>query len=278
MFVYMGVALTLSLSPKNFDKIVRLSKLLGVSKSAVVNFMLDSPTNAYILLLAYTVFHNLSKEEVISAIEFGEYALWSDPVLWFNSHDWSSKEPNRPNFHEHINLINVCFDWRGWREYKELYDACKSFLNPSVKDIANKTGWSSSKVKRLLSFFIGKKLVLKCGSGKKVFFDCAFAPIPSPLIRFNPKRFSAEKKDQYNRIWKEVIKEVFGVEVKVALVHLPDKVIALKPSNLPNLFHRLSYCNRHPITEILNFSILGRFWRIHGRTADLSTKLFNQFK
>ena len=187
------------------------------------------------------------------AIEFGEYSLWSDPILWFDPHDWSSKEPNRANFHEHINLINVCFDWRGWREYKELYDACKSFLTPSVKDIANKTGWSSSKVKRLLSFFIGKKLALKCGSGKRVFFDCAFAPIPSPLIRFNPKRFSAEKKDQYNRIWKEVIKEVFGVEVKEALVHLPDKVIALKPSNLPELIHRLSYCNRHPVTDINNF-------------------------
>lgn len=134
-----------------------------------------------------------------------------------------------------------------------LYDACKSFLTPSVKDIANKTGWSLSKVKRLLSFFIGKKLVMKCGSGKKVFFDCAFAPIPLPLIRFNPKRFSAERKDQYNRIWKDVIKEVFGVEVKEAIVHLPDEVIALKPSNLPKLIHRLSYCNRHPITDVNNF-------------------------
>ncbi len=187
------------------------------------------------------------------ALEFGEYALWSDPILWFNPHDWSSKEPNKPNFHEHVNLLNVCFDWRGWKEYKELYEACRDFLTPSVKDIANRTGWSPAKVKRLLSFFIGKKLVIKCGSGKKVFFDCAFAPIPSPLIRFNPKRFSAEKKDQYNRIWKEVIKEVFGVDVKEAIVHLPDEVIALKPSNLPKLVHRLSYCNRHPITDVNNF-------------------------
>lgn len=189
----------------------------------------------------------------LCAIEFGEYALWSDFIFWFNLHDWSSKMPNKPNFHEHINLIDVCFDWRGSDDYKELYDACKSFLTPSVNDIANKTGWSPAKVKRLLSFFIGKGLVLKCGSGKKVFFDCLFAPIPSPLIRFNPKRFSADKKDQYNHIWKEVIKEVFRVEVKEAIVHLPDEVIVLKPSNLPDLIHRLGYCNRHPITDVNNF-------------------------
>jgi len=191
--------------------------------------------------------------------EFGEYAKFSDFIYWVSHHDWKSENPTaEPHFHEHINLLNVLFDWRGSEDYAELYEAINKHLTPTTKDIAEYTGWSVPTVKRKISFFRGMGLINYSKRGR--FFTATESPLPTPLIRFNPLRFTAEdvKRDEkrleaYQRFWKEAIEEVFGIKVKseVVVVHLPDKVISLE--NFHELVHRLSYCSRKPIVDLNNY-------------------------
>lgn len=68
MVVGLGVAITLNLTPENYEKLVTLSKFLGISKSAIINFMLDSPTNCYVLLLAYAILRNPTLENLKEVI------------------------------------------------------------------------------------------------------------------------------------------------------------------------------------------------------------------
>lgn len=206
-------------------------------------------------------FYNLRKKAVdlflerLLKLEFGEYADFSEFINWQNSHDWSSKEPFKPNFHEHLNLPNVTFDWRGSEEYKTLYRALTSTLTPTIEDIIDYTGWSESKVRRWLNFFIGKGLIIPAKlKGRKRFYAPKYAPIPSPLIRFNPKKFTTEKLEEYQKIWKEVIEEVFNVKLdRLPVIHLPDDLIPLNMENYERIVHRLAYCSRHPVTDINNY-------------------------
>jgi len=209
-------------------------------------------------------FYNLRKKAVdlflerLLKLEFGEYANFSEFIYWQNSHDWSSKEPFKPNFHEHLNLPSVTFDWRGSEEYKTIYEALTSKLTPTIEDIIDYTGWSKSKVKRWLNFFIGMGLIVPAKlKPRKRFYAPIYAPIPSPLIRFNPKRFTTEKLDEYRRLWKEVIEEVFNVKLddlpELPVIHLPDDLIPLNMENYERIVHRLAYCSRHPVSDINGF-------------------------
>ena len=215
--------------------------------------------------------------------ELGGYAKFSDFIYWVAHHDWKSENPaDRPHFHEHINLLNVVYDWRGSEDYIRLYEAINKHLTPTTKDIAEYTGWSVPTVKRKISFFRGMDLIHYSKRGR--FFTATEPPLPTPLIRFNPLRFVAEevKRDEkrleaYQRFWKEAIEEVFKVKVKseVVVVHLPDKVISLE--NFHELVHRLSYCSRKPIVDLNNYfsahpnADIGLDWLNH--LLNLRTKL-----
>jgi len=215
--------------------------------------------------------------------EFGEYAKFSDFIYWISHHDWKTDNPTaEPHFHEHINLLNVLFDWTGSEDYIKLYEAINKYLTPTTKDIAEYTGWSIPTVKRKISFFRGMNLIHYSRRGR--FFTATEPPLPTPLIRFNPLRFVAEevKRDEkrleaYQRFWKEAIEEVFKVKVKseVVVVHLPDKVISLE--NFHELVHRLSYCSRKPIVDLNNYfsahpnADIGLDWLNH--LLNLRTKL-----
>lgn len=209
-------------------------------------------------------FHDLRKKAVdlffekLLEKEFGEYAKFSEFIYWHRPHDWSSSEPNKPHFHDHLNLPNVVYDWRGSDEYKTIYEALTSKLTPTIEDIIDYTGWSKSKVKRWLNFFIGMGLIIPAKlKPRKRFYAPVYAPIPSPLIRFNPKRFTTEKLDEYRRLWKEVIEEVFNVKLddlpELPVVHLPDDLIPLNMENYKRIVHRLAYCSRHPVSDINGF-------------------------
>ena len=188
--------------------------------------------------------------------EFGEYATFSELIYWFNHHDWSSKSPDSPHFHEHINLLNLVYDWRGSPEFKALRGALSSHLTPTKALISRYTGWSISKTKRLLGFFRSIGLV-ENASSQETFFSTKYFDIASPLIRFNPLRFTTEKLDLFRALWEETIKEVFGVELKESpVVHLPDKLISLDLSNIREVIHRLAYCSRKPVTDLNNFLLL----------------------
>lgn len=210
-------------------------------------------------------FYQLREEAVkrffakVLAYEFGDYAEFSEFIYWLNHHDWSSKEPNKAHFHEHINLLNVTFDWRGSEEFRALREALRSKLTPTVEDIAEFTGWSVAKVKRVISFFKGKGLIEYSKKGR--FFTSMFFELPAPLVRFNPLKFTAQKSrkgvkrlEAYQKFWKEAIEEVFNVKLDVLpVVHLPDEVIKICPENRAKLIHRLAYCSRKPITDVNNF-------------------------
>jgi len=206
-------------------------------------------------------FHDLRKKAVglffkkLLEKEFGGYSKFSEFIYWHSPHDWSSSEPNKPHFHEHLNFPNVVYDWRGSEEYKTIYEALTSKLTPTIEDIINFTGWSKSKVKRWLNFFIGMGLIVPAKlKGRKRFYSPKYAPIPSPLIRFNPKKFTTEKLEEYQKIWKEVIEEVFNVKLdRLPVIHLPDDLIPLNMENYERIVHRLAYCSRHPVVDINNY-------------------------
>jgi len=190
--------------------------------------------------------------------EFGEYARFSDFIYWVAHHDWKTENPTDiPHLHEHLNMLNVLYDWRGSKDYRVLYEAINHYLTPTTKDIAEYTGWSISTVKRKISFFRGLGLIGYSERGR--FFTAIDSPLPTPLVRFNPLRFTAEevKRDEkrfkaYQRFWKEAIEEVFGIKLdRDPVVHLPDKVISLE--NYYALVHRLSYCSRKPIVDLNNY-------------------------
>jgi hypothetical protein len=187
--------------------------------------------------------------------EFGEYSKFSEFIYWLNHHDWSSKEPNNPHFHEHINLLNVTFDWRGSEEFKALKKALGEFLTPTIDCIVEETGWSDKKVRKWLNQFIGMGLIIPAKlNGRKRFFNLKYYPILSPLVRFNPKKFTTKKLDEYQKLWKEVIEEVFNVKLdKLPVIHLPDDLIPLNMENYERIVHRLAYCSRHPVTDINNY-------------------------
>ena len=209
-------------------------------------------------------FHDLRKKAVdlffgkLLEKEFGEYAKFSEFIYWHRPHDWSSSEPNKQHFHEHLNLPNVVYDWRGSEEYKTIYEALTSKPTPTIEDIVEFTGWSVCKVRRWLNFFIGKGLIIPAKlKGRKRFYSPKYAPIPCPLIRFNPKRFTTEKLDEYRRLWKEVIEEVFNVKLddlpELPVIHLPDDLIPLNMENYERIVHRLAYCSRHPVIDVNSY-------------------------
>ena len=49
----MGVAVNVSLTLDNYQKLVDYSNVLGLSKSAIVNLLLEDPAYAYVLEFAY---------------------------------------------------------------------------------------------------------------------------------------------------------------------------------------------------------------------------------
>lgn len=189
--------------------------------------------------------------------EFGEYATFSEFIYWFNHHDWSSKSPDSPHFHEHINLLNVVYDWRGSSEFRVLREVLSSYLTPTKSLISRSTGWSLSKTKRLLGFFRSIGLIENARGSQDSFFTTKYFDIASPLIRFNPLRFNTEKLDLFRSLWKATIEEIFGVKLKEQpVVHLPDKLISLDLSNVREVIHRLAYCSRKPVTDVNNFLLL----------------------
>jgi len=194
-------------------------------------------------------------------LEFGEYAQFSEFIYWVNNHDWGTKQPNKAHFHEHINLLNVTYDWRGSPDFKALRRALNQILTPTPQDIAEITGWSLSKVWRVIRFFKGKELIGLAKGRIGTFVHSSWWDIPSPLVRFNPEKFKfiddnkdAEKLLIYRSLWKEAIEEVFGVELCcLPVVHFPKKLIPLDIDHWEKLVNRFAYCSRHPVVDINNF-------------------------
>jgi len=57
------VKLSISLTLKNYQKLVTLSQTLGLSKSAIINLILANPINSYVLEFAHQVLLNLQQIE-----------------------------------------------------------------------------------------------------------------------------------------------------------------------------------------------------------------------
>lgn len=184
-------------------------------------------------------------------LEFGEYAKNSELIYWFNHHDWKSvimtgsADPRQPHFHEHIDLLNVLYDWSGSEEFNLIAEAIENVKyhqrqnvdpNSSIPPhkqikcnsghIAEELDWSLSKTKKKLGHYSNLGLLTYDKSSQQ--YTAEF-PLSSPLLRFNPKKLNGKevlereielddgkilkvkktRKEHYQDIWRTCIEKVF---------------------------------------------------------------------
>lgn len=220
-------------------------------------------------------------------LEFGRYSKQSEFIYWYDHHNWKTEDPTKSHFHEHINLLNLLYDWSGSDDFKQIADAIDQVkrdqarsipagtsephkkIKCTSKEIAEYLPYSVSTVRKKLGFYSGLGLLSYDRTTNQY---VAEFPLSLPLIRFNPLRFDCDevierkielgngevlkvkktRKEHYQDIWAECIKEVFGVSLSIApVVHLPDKIIRLKDRS--QLYHRLTYCSRKPVVDLNSF-------------------------
>jgi hypothetical protein len=238
----------------------------GSRRVYVLPFELTYPPEIEDLLLkiAYNDYEELQKLSARAVevfmqkfvnVEFGVHAPFTELIFWNNLHIWSSKNPSACNFHEHIQLLNVVFDLRGSDIFIAMREVFDDVLTPKLSDFVeylSAWGYSRTTVKRFLGRFCKMGLINYSPRGR--FYTCVEPSLPSPLIRFNPKKFRASKLGLYRQLWKEAIEETFNVKLcDLPVVHLPDEVIPCTYDNIPKLKHRLGYCGRHPLVDLQSY-------------------------